>query len=87
MPFRLDKSAASNLMHSLPKVVVREVVEHHRMRARRQHRFNLVEPVDLNLDVHGVRKAAERCAQPAGELSVLKSFQGRKMVVLCKHGS
>ena len=81
----LDHGPPGDELDARPQVVDREVVEHDRVRSAGEHGVDLVEPVDLDLEVGGVRHPLACCAQRGREVLPARGEHG-EVIVLGHHG-
>ncbi len=81
----LDARATADLRDARMQVVEREVVEHDRVDPRREHRLDLIEPIDLHLDVGRVRQHRDRLTEGIRD-GEPRLQEDREVVVLDEHG-
>ena len=81
----LDDDAPRDLLDAGTQVVEREVVEHDRVDPRGQDGVDLIQTVDLDLDVRGVRESRDRAFERLGERQAAGG-EHREVVVLRHHG-
>ncbi len=80
---RLDHGTAGDELDAAPQVVDAEVVEHDRVGSAGEHRLDLVEPVDLDLEVGRVGHPLARRAQGGREVLPARGEHGE--VVVLRH--
>src|SRR5690606_19002329 len=83
-PTGVDDRAARDEPHALAQLLDREVVEQDRVDACREHRLDLVDAVDLDLEVHRVAELGARVSERLGEVPPT-GREHREVVVLREH--